>query len=174
MSAGSFKSVHCPSHREYYYSTVKWLENSSDQHHVSILGGVHRKEVFIRKELTVCWFLRRGGNCSTWRKTFQIMQRRVLTAKSYPNDVVDARIQTWSTLVGCECSDLCTRQPASPNHFSRSLPCYRITLYHFIWIHKMGKMKWNLHSDWLPDLARSGYPALVSYAWSITHMYSMS
>ena len=88
--------------------------------------------MFIRKELTVhvCCFLRRGGNRSTWRKTFQIMQRRVLTTKSDPNKVVDARIQTWSTLVGCECSDLCIRQPASPNHFSRSLPCYRITLYH--------------------------------------------
>ena len=88
--------------------------------------------MFIRKELTVhvCCFLRRGGNRSTWRKTFQIMQRRVLTTKSDPNNVVDARIQTWSTLVGCKCSDLCIRQPASPNHFSRSLPCYRITLYH--------------------------------------------
>lgn len=88
--------------------------------------------MFIKKEWTVhvCWFLRRGGNRSTWRKTFQIMQRRVLTTISYPRNVVDARIQTWPTLVGYECSDLCSRQPAPPNHFSRSLPCYRITLYH--------------------------------------------
>ena len=52
-----------------------------------------------------CWFLRRGKNRSTWRKTSQSKWEN--QQQTQPTYGIDTRIQTWATLVGGVLSPLC-------------------------------------------------------------------
>ena len=52
-----------------------------------------------------CWFLRRGENWSTRRKTSR--NKRENQQRTQPTYDVDARIQTWATLVALGCSHHC-------------------------------------------------------------------
>ena len=64
-----------------------------------------------------CWFLRRGENQSTRRKTSRSKGEN--QQQTQPTYGVDARIRTWATLVGGECSHHC----ATLAPFCGGLPC---------------------------------------------------
>ena len=106
----------------FHLSCHLWVVNTLHTHHCNIVKKIAYCNLFTdqalrsslaetcpcvpdRIEIWKCWFLRRGENWSTWRK---ISRRKGENQKqTQPTYGVDAKIPTWVTLVGGECSDHC-------------------------------------------------------------------
>ena len=94
-----------------------------------------------RNEIWKCWYLRRGENRSTQRKTSRSKGKN--QQQTQPTCDVDAGIWTRATLVGGECSHHCAI-PCSP----RGISLQRILHNREIKIHVHAKRQTWVYTKW--------------------------
>ena len=87
-----------------------------------------------------CWFLSRGENRSTRRKTSRSKGEN--QQRTQPTYDVDARIQTWATLVALECSHHCACASVVPQltiaYVRYQLQCF------LVWFSLWSGLLWEL------------------------------